>query len=486
LTGSATPGLSARAWGTLLVLSAAIFLDGADVSLVGVALPSIKNSLHMSTSSLQWIVSAYVLGYGGFLLLGGRAADLFGRRRVFLVALGIFVVASALGGIANDGSLLIVTRFIKGLSAAFTAPAAFSLITTSFEEGPARNKALSVYSTTAATGVSLGLVLGGALTQIGWRWAVLLPAPVALATLLAAIRFVPADPPRPSQRPRIDFLGALSLTGGMLLLVYTLVEAPDKGWATARTLGSFAAVAVILGGFIAWEKRTPEPLIRLGIFRSSTLVRANLAVIGLSAWIGFQVIATLYMQQLRGWSALQTGLAIVPVGLMVTLLAPRAGLFVGRFGVPKLVVAGLLSASVGYALFVPIGLHSSYWGAMLPAFLLCGVGFGLAYPPTNIAAVMGVAPEEQGLAGGLITTSFQFGGALVLAVVTAAAAAGHGSSDGPQATLHGYHNALFIPVGVAAVGALAMLLRRPARGKPVALPVRDEQLEEDDQLEGVA
>jgi MFS family permease len=474
LTGSSASGLSPRAWAALLVLSAAIFLDAADISLVAVALPSIKTSLDMSTSSLQWVVSAYVLGYGGFLLLGGRVADLFGRRRIFLIALGVFVVASALGGIVSDGSLLIATRLIKGLSAAFTAPAAFSIITTSFEEGPARNKALSVYTAIAATGTSLGLVFGGLLTEIGWRWAVVAPAPVALATLLAAIRFVPADTARASQRPRIDLVGAVSLTAGMLLLVYTLVEAPNEGWASLRTLLSFAAVVVILGGFVAWEQRTPHPLIRLGILRSSTLVRANLAVMGLSAWIGFQFIATLYMQQMRGWSALETGFAIAPIGAVIVVLSPRIPLLVGRFGVPKVVMAGLASFAVGYALFLPIGLHSSYAAAMLPTFLLCGLGAGLGYGPANILGVTGVAPEEQGLAGGLINTSFQFGGAVVLAIVTAVASAAADSGGTPQATLHGFHTAMFVPLGVAVIAGAAML-HRPGR---VLAGARDELLEE--------
>src|SRR6058998_256403 len=235
--------LSPRAFGMLLVLCGALFLDAMDVSMIGVALPSIRNDLHMSTSSLQWVVSAYVLGYGGFLLLGGRAADLFGRRRVFLVALGVFVVASALGGIATDGTLLIVTRFIKGVSAAFTAPAGLSIITTSFPEGSARNKALSIYTATGATGFSLGLVFGGLLTELGWRWVFFLPVGVALVALLAAIRLVPAGT-RPLRTSRaFDLAGAVSLTAGMLLLVFTVVEAPDKGWASARTVGSFVATA---------------------------------------------------------------------------------------------------------------------------------------------------------------------------------------------------------------------------------------------------
>src|SRR5439155_1921861 len=241
--------LDRRSWAMLVVLCGALFLDALDVSMVGVALPSIRNELHMSTSSLQWVVSAYVLGYGGFLLLGGRAADLLGRRRMFLISLGVFAVASMLGGFAHDGSLLIATRFVKGVSAAFTAPAGLSIITTSFEEGPARNKALSVYTATGATGFSLGLVFGGLLTEISWRLAFLIPAPVALTALIAGIRLVPKGPRPPRFARSFDVAGAVSMTAAMLLLVFTLVEAPDAGWGSARTLGSFVGVAAILAAF---------------------------------------------------------------------------------------------------------------------------------------------------------------------------------------------------------------------------------------------
>src|ERR671917_1820768 len=424
--------LSQSAWGTLLVLCGAIFLDSLDVSMIGVALPSIRTDLGMSASSLQWVVSAYVLGYGGFLLLGGRVADLLGRRRVFLISLGVFVVASALGGLASDGTLLVVTRFIKGVSAGFTAPAGLSIITTSFAEGPARNKALSIYTATGALGFSLGLVFSGVLTEIGWRWVFLFPAPLALLVLLAAIRLVPDD--RAVERParRFDVAGAIGVTAGMLLLVFTLVEAPDAGWASARTLAGFGAAAAILAAFVAHERRVEAPLVRLGILRSGPLVRANLAAMALiGGWFGFQFIVTLYMQQVRGSSALETGLAIFPGGLLVALLAPRMVPLVERFGVSRLIGAGLASAGVGYALFLPIGLDSGYLAAMLPTFLLTGLGFGLAYGPLNIAATNGVAPEEQGLAGGLVNTSFQFGGALVLAVATAVNNASAGGGNSP-------------------------------------------------------
>jgi EmrB/QacA subfamily drug resistance transporter len=476
-TTSQVGQLSRRAWAMLLVLCGALFLDALDVSMVGVALPSIRTDLDMSTSSLQWVVSAYVLGYGGFLLLGGRAADLLGRRRMFLIALAVFLVASALGGIATDGTLLIVTRFIKGVSAAFTAPAGLSIITTSFAEGAARNKALSIYTATGATGFSLGLVFGGLLTELGWRWTFFLPVPVAFVTLLAATRLVPRGPEPLRTRRAFDLAGAVSLTAGMLLLVYTLVEAPDVGWASTRTLGSFALTAAILWGFVLREQRTEAPLVRLGILRSDSLVRANLTAMMLfGGWVGFQFIATLYMQQLRGWSPLETGLAIFPGGLLVALLAPRIAPLVGRFGVMRLIVGGLFAVTAGYTLFLPIGLDSGYWGAMLPTMLLAGIGFALAFGPLNIAATTGVAPTEQGLAAGLLNTSFQFGGALVLAVVTAVNNANVGTDGSAQALLDGFHPALIVSVIASVLGIAAMALRWRRQPEPAVEAVPETEV----------
>ncbi len=463
---SAGDRLSGRAWATLLVLCSALFLDALDVPMIGVALPSIRADLGMSTSALQWVMSGYVLGYGGFLLLGGRAADLLGRRRVFLISLAVFVVASGLGGLTNDGNLLILTRFIKGVSAAFTAPAGLSIITTSFAEGPVRNKALSVYTATGATGFSLGLVFGGLLTTVDWRWVFFLPVPLALLTLLAAIRLVP-DSGRPERSAAgFDIAGAVSVTSAMLLLVFTLVEAPAVGWASPRTLASFVAAAALLAAFVTIERRSTAPLVRFGIFRSGSVVRANLGAMSLiGSWIGFMFIVTLYMQQLRGWSALETGLAVLPGGLMVAFFAPRIEPLVARFGVRPLIATGLGAAALAYALFLPIQLDSSYPTAMLPTFLLAGVAFTLAYGPLNMAATNGIAPEEQGLAGGLVNTSFQFGGALVLAVVTAVNdAATPGSS--PQALLEGFHAAIVVSLIAAILGVAATALRLGRRSQP--------------------
>jgi EmrB/QacA subfamily drug resistance transporter len=469
--------LSKRAWGMLLVLCGALFLDAMDVSMIGVALPSIREDLGLSTSSLQWVVSAYVLGYGGFLLLGGRAADLLGRRNVFLVSLGVFVVASALGGLVDDGSLLIATRFIKGVSAAFTAPAGLSIITTSFAEGSARNKAIAIYTATGATGFSLGLVFGGLLTEIGWRWVFFLPVPVALATLIAGLRLVPAGPRTTRPARSFDLAGAVTLTAAMLLLVFTVVEAPDAGWGSMRTLASFAATAAILALFVTIERRAAAPLVRLGILRSGPLVQANLgAMMLIGGWFGFQFIATLYMQQLRGWSPLETGLAIFPGGFLVAVLAPRIAPLVMRFGVRRLITAGLASTAIGYLLFLPIGLNSSYAAAMLPTFIFAGFGFALAYGPLNIAATNGVAAEEQGLASGLVSTSFQFGGALVLAVVTAVNSANTGADGSPQALLDGFQAAIVVSVIAASLGVAltAVRGRRPVlAAEPVVEPVAE-------------
>jgi len=464
----------------LLVLCGALFLDAMDVSMIGVALPSIRSDLGLSTGSLQWVVSAYVLGYGGFLLLGGRAADLFGRRRMFLISLGVFVIASALGGFANDGTLLIATRFVKGVSAAFTAPAGLSIITTSFAEGPARNKAISIYTATGATGFSLGLVFGGLLTEIGWRWVFFLPVPIALATLLAAIRLVPAEEHVAPRSRSFDLAGAVTLTSAMLLLVYTVVEAPTVGWATARTLGSFVGVAALLAVFVTIERRVAVPLVRLGILRSSSLVRANIgAMLLVGSWFGFQFIATLYMQQLRGWSPLETGLAIFPGGFLVAVLAPRVGPLVIRFGIQRLVTVGFLSAAAAYALFVPIGLDSGYAAAMLPTFVLAGFGFALSYGPLNIAGTNGVAPEEQGLASGLVSSSFQIGGAIVLAVSTAVNNAAAGSDGSPQALLDGFQAAIVVSVIAAGLGAIVTAVRRRPQEVPEEAAVEEaEALEE--------
>jgi MFS family permease len=447
-----------RLWGTLLVLCAAMFLDALDVSMVGVALPSIGADLGLSTSTLQWIVSGYILGYGGLLLLGGRAADLLGRRQVFLVALGVFAVASLLGGLVDSGPLLIASRFIKGLSAAFTAPAGLSIITTTFAEGPLRNRALSIYTTCGATGYSMGLVFSGLLTEASWRYTMLLPAPVALIALIVGLRLLPRSE-REQSTGGYDIPGAVLGTVSMLLLVFTVVQAPEAGWGSARTLLSFVAVIALLAAFVAVERRSPSPLIRLGVLRSGPQVRAQLgALTFLGSYMGFQFLVTFYMQQLLGWSALHTALAFLPAGALVALSATKVGTVIDRIGTPRLIVAGFALMVLGYLLFLRIDLDPVYASVILPTMLLVGAAFALTFPSLNVQATNGVDEHEQGMVSGLLNTSVQVGGALFLAVVTAVLTANapeEGAS--PQAVLDSYLPALTVVTAIALVGLLISL-----------------------------
>jgi EmrB/QacA subfamily drug resistance transporter len=466
----------ARLWGALVVLCGVLFLDGLDVSMVGVALPSIQSDLGLSTSSLQWIVSGYVLGYGGLLLLGGRFADLLGRRRVLLGALAVFAVASVLGGFVSDGTLLVVTRFLKGAAAAFTAPASLSIITTTFAEGPARNRALSIYTACGASGFSLGLVLGGLMTELGWRWTFLLPVPIALALLVAAPRVIAKDPPVSGVRRSFDFAGAVTITAAMLMLVRTVVEAPQTGWGAPETLGGFVLSALLMAAFVAIELRSEHPLIRLGILRSGSLVRANIGMMTVfGAYVSFQFVGTLYLQSLLGWSAVETALAFLPGGLLVAFGAPRLGPLVDRFGTERIILVGAAAFVVGYALFLRVGESFSYAAIFLPTILLIGTGFALCYPTFNIQATAGVANHEQGLASGLVNTSFQVGGAIGLAIVTAVVSANSGSGADAASLLDGLRPAIAVVTGIAVVGlAVALAGTRLARARPaeaVAAPV---------------
>ncbi|MFE9682131.1 MFS transporter [Streptomyces sp. NPDC002701] len=443
-----------RLWGTLLVLCAAMFLDALDVSMVGVALPSIGSELGLSTSTLQWIVSGYILGYGGLLLLGGRAADLLGRRQVFLVALGVFALASLLGGLVDSGPLLIASRFIKGLSAAFTAPAGLSIITTTFPQGPLRNRALSIYTTCAATGFSMGLVLSGLLTEASWRLTMLLPAPIAVIALVLGLKLIPR-----SERDRThrgyDIPGAVLGTSSMLLLVFTVVQAPEAGWASARTLLSFLAVAALLTVFVRVELRSASPLIRLGVLRSGNQVRAQLgAMMFFGSYVGFQFLVTLYMQSLLGWSALHTALAFLPAGALVALSATKMGAIVDRFGTPRLIVLGFALMVVGYALFLRVDLDPVYAAVILPSMLLIGAACALVFPSLNIQATDGVDDHEQGMVSGLLNTSVQVGGAIFLAIVTAVVTANSSGDSSPQAVLDSYRPGLLVVTAVALAGLL--------------------------------
>ncbi|WP_228831672.1 MFS transporter [Nocardia elegans] len=454
LSAAAAPALDptkwpVRLWGMLITLCVVLFLDGLDVSMIGVALPSIGAELDMSTSTLQWLVSGYVLGYGGLLLLGGRTADLLGRRKVFLIALAVFALASLAGGLVSSGPLLILTRFVKGLAAAFTAPTGLSIITTTFAEGPARNKALSIYTVFGAGGYSSGLLFGGLMTGMGWRWTFLLPVPIALAALAAAWVLVPKD--EPAEEGGHDLLGAALSTAAMLLLVYTVVTAPEVGWNSARTVGSFAAVAVLFAAFLAVERRVAHPLVRLGILRKTTLVRASLAIVAVAgSYFSWQFIVTLYLQDTLGWSPLRLALALLPVGLLVALSAVFSDKLVDRFGTGPIIGVTMTVMAVGYLLFLRLDTHPSYLTMILPAVLLIGIGW-IGFPAINIQATSGIDDDEQGLAAGVLQTARQVGGAVMLAVTTAViSSGGHGSGE-PQQMLDAYRPGLTFAAGIAVV-----------------------------------
>ncbi|WP_407660964.1 MFS transporter [Kitasatospora purpeofusca] len=439
----------------LLVLCGAIFLEGIDVAMLNVALPSIRADLGMDTGSLSWVLSAYVLGYGGFMLLGGRTADLLGRRRMFLFWLTVFVLCSGLGGLAGAPWVLILARFLTGLSAAFMTPAGLAIITTAFAEGPRRNRALLVYAGTAAAGFSLGLVAGGLLTAVGWRWVFFAPVLLAGGLLLAAVPLLPRDQ-APARRPgeRFDLGGAVTVTGAMLLLVQAVVRLGEPDAAAGPTLALFVGGAALLAAFVAIERRSDAPLLRLGLLRSGPLLRANIgALLFAASFFGFQFTVTLYLQDLRGWSPLQTGLALLAVGVDAVLAPTLTPRLVERFGNVRVILGGFCLAVVSYALFLPVGPDWTY-PMMFPTMILTGLAFALAYGPLTIAATDGVAEEEQGLAGGLLNTAFQFGAALGLSAVTTVSLT-VGGSDGLRA-------ALVVPVVAVALGALvtALGLRR--------------------------
>ncbi|WP_066948808.1 MFS transporter [Streptomyces lushanensis] len=441
--------MSGRAWGVLFVLCGAIFLEGIDVAMLNVALPSIREDLGMSTGTLQWVMSAYVLGYGGFMLLGGRAADLFGRRRMFLFWLVVFLLFSGLGGFATEGWMLIVARFVTGVAAAFMTPAGLSIITTSFEEGPERNKALLVYSGTAAGGFSVGLVVGGLLAAVDWRWVFFAPVILSFLILVAALALLPgAARPDRDGRP-VDVGGAITVTGAILLLVFAVERAPHV--AAIRTAGTVAAGLLLVIAFIAVERTSPSPLVRLGIFRNAALVRSNIAGLLFAAgFFGFQFIVVLYLQELRDWSTLQTSFALMVIGVDAVLSPTLTPRLVERFGNARVIFGGLVLASLAYALFLPVQADWTY-AAMFPGLIVLGLAFSLAYGPLTIVATEGMEEEEQGVAGGLLYTSFQFGAALGLSSVAAVdIAATDGSS--PAAQLDGYRAALAVPL-IAALAA---------------------------------
>lgn len=472
MTTTQTPGPDAReripprAWALLLVVCGALFLEGIDIALLAVAVPAISQDLGLGAGHGHWAISAYVLGYGGFMLLGGRVADLLGRRRVFLVGLWVFVAFSVLGGLADSGWLLIAARFAIGVAAAFVTPAGFSIVTTTFPEGRARNRALSLYGAVGAGGFTLGMVAGGLLTSVSWRWVFFAPAVIGAVLLIAGHRFIRADGHLPpTHRRSFDVAGALTGTGAMIALIYAIVSGSETGY-DAAALVAVAVALALATAFVAIERRSPAPLLRLGILREGTLSHVSIAgLLFMGAFFAFQYGMTLYLQDLRGWTPLEVGLTFAIMGLDLALAPLLAPWLVGRFGNVVVMTAGFVAALAAYALTLRLDDRWQYVD-LLPTLLLVGVAFALVYGPLTSAAAEGIAEEEHGVAGGVVYTAFQFGGALGLSLVTTVLLA----SDATDPALADHQRAMLVPTIGTLLAVVVGLAAWARRARSVAPP----------------
>ena len=409
-----------RRWIALILLCATQFMLIIDVSIVNVALPTIERDLHFTDSSLQWVASAYALTFGGFLLLGGRAADLLGRRRLFMAGLALFTIASLACGFANTNNLLIAARAVQGLGGAMIAPAALSILSTTFAEGGERNKALAVWGAVSGAGGAVGVLLGGVLTEyVGWEWVFFVNAPIGIGAILLAPRLLRESRVEGAERS-FDVIGAILVTASLSLLVYTVVKTDEYHWFSGRTIGFFAISVVLMAAFLLNEQRASSPLLPLSIFRLPTIVGANVVgfMLGAAIFAMFFLLA-LYMQGPAGlgYSPIRSGLGYLLVACTIIVSAGASQALVGRFGVRNVLVAGLFLLTVGLLFFTRVSPHGSYLGDLAPGFVLAGVGLGFAFIPVTIAALMGISDDESGLASGLINTSQQIGGAVGVALL---------------------------------------------------------------------
>ncbi|HXY81235.1 MAG TPA: DHA2 family efflux MFS transporter permease subunit [Gaiellaceae bacterium] len=463
-----------RRWSALALIVTAQFMVILDVAIVNVALPSIKADLGFSQTSLQWVISAYAILFGGVLLLGGRLADLLGRRRLFVAGLALFAASSLLCGLAWSESSLIGFRALQGLGGALLAPAALSLLMTTFAEGRERNLALGIYGAASGSGAAAGVLLGGLLTSyLSWSWIFFINVPVGAAAIALApllLRESRADLPH----RHFDLAGATSVTAGLMLLVFAMTRATTDGWGSGTTLGLLAGAASLVLAFLAVEMRSPSPLLPLRIFRSRTVSAANatMAIVGAVAFAEFFLL-TLYLQEVLHYSAMQSGVAFTGFALTVVVVSNVAQVVVGRIGVRPTLTAGLLVSAASVALLTRLPVNGHYFWDLFPGFVLGGAGMGLSFVPVTIASLSGVERSDAGVASGLINTSRQVGGAIGLAAVSAIAAASTNSyargstvvaSTSRIALDHGFQTALYALVALLILGALlAAVVVRPAR-----------------------
>lgn len=454
-------------WLILILVALAQFMVVLDVSIVNVALPSIQKTFNMSQTSLQWIVTVYTLTFGGFLLLGGRAADLYGRRKIFLLGVVVFTCASLADGLSRSGGMLITFRAIQGLSAAFMSPAALSIVLVTYREGHERNVALSVWGAVAAGGAAVGVLVGGIFTQyLGWRWNFFINVPVGIAVVVTAFRLLPKHESE-AEHNDLDLLGAILVTGGLMTLVYALVKAPAQGWTEHTTLTYFAISLIALVGFVINELHTDHPLIPLRIFKIRNLSGADTLMFLMSAGLfAIFFFTTLYMQEILGYTPIKTGVSFLVIPIAIAITATNVPRLIKRIGYKPILMVAPLIVSSGLFWVSHIPVDGSYWRDVAPGMILLGLGMGATFISATIAATSGVDKHEAGLASGLLNTSQQIGGSVGLAVLTGIAASSTAryiknlhavpnKMDIATAAVHGFHNGYLI---ASTFGILASLV----------------------------
>ena len=454
----------------LVLVAAAQFMVVLDATVVNVALPTIQRALGFSEQSLSWVLNAYTLMFGGFLLLGGRLADALGRRRLFMAGIAVFSGASLLCGVSQSEGTLLVARGLQGLGGAMVSPAALSLILTTFAEGPERNRALSVWGAIAGAGGAVGLLLGGVIVQaLSWRWVFFINVPIGAMVLTLAPRIVPESRSQSGTRGGYDVEGAVAITLGTMVLVFTLIKADSWGWASARTLAGFAAAVVLIAGFVVIERRHDNPLVPLRIFSNRSLAASDATMLVVAAALfGVFFFCTLYLQQVLGYDALRTGVAYLPWTLTTITASTLASRVVDRFTPKPVLLCGLLAATVGFLLLTRLSGAADYTSHVLPAMIVLGAGLGMSFVPITISATNGVAPGDSGLASGLLNTTQQVGGSLGLAILTTVSTtrtvnALDAGSPLPVALTHGFNGAFIVAAALCALGGVLALMFLPSR-----------------------
>jgi len=448
--------LDPRRWKALALLCTAFFMVILDSAIVLVALPSIDADLAFSAGDLQWVLSAYLLSFGGLLLLGGRVADLLGRRRMFIVGTGLFALASLGAGLAGTSEALLTARALQGVAAAIMTPTALSIVMTTFPEGGERNKALGIWGSTGAIGGTAAWLVGGPITDgLGWEWIFFINVPVA-GVVAALSPLLLSESRAAAGRRRFDVAGAVTITAALVALVYAVVEAPEAGWADGQTLGLMALAAVLTVVFVGIESRSVAPLAPLGVFRSRSLVGGNLVLFALgTTGFGVPFILTQYAQEVLGWSPIQFGLASVVMPVTAVIGTAAAQAIATRGGVRWVAVVGMAFCGLGSLLLTQVSVGGSYLGDLFLALMILGPGIGAAYVAGSIASLTGVAESEAGLASGLNNASFQIGGAVGVAILSSVAVSGANGAGSLAALTDGYQSAFAVAIAVAALGAAA-------------------------------